>query len=340
MAERTWEHHWEIGDEAGADAFVELGPSDAVAMLDSVGLVAVGEPEPLPSDENRVFRVDLSDGPIVLKIFRYSRSSAAVLTEQLEFVDRLAAAGISVARARHLPDGGWLGEWEGQLFALFEWWDEVGDSPVDDTGADFRALGADVARMHLLGADVRLEHQLPYTPETWGRASLEHLLGNEIVHALYRSAFSAKAEEVLRRSAAEWPPEPPVPIHSDLGRWNVLWPPRSAPVMIDFEDLGVGTAWQDLYLLPHSFVNNRVCDADTADRIGVALREGYTSVRAIPEGDAALSALIEAMRGLYIDCWISARRHDRHFGVRRLTFHTKSYWEARVARLDRYLSIR
>ncbi|MEZ5165236.1 MAG: hypothetical protein R2695_01640 [Acidimicrobiales bacterium] len=60
----------------------------------------------------------------------------------------------------------------------------------------------------------------------------------------------------------------------------------------------------------------------------------------MPSGDAELTGLLEAMRSLHIDCWIAARRHDRHFGVHRLDFHTARYWAGRAERLDRYLAMR
>jgi Ser/Thr protein kinase RdoA (MazF antagonist) len=314
-----------------AEAFCELGPADASEMLASVGLMVVSEPAALHSQENRLFRVDIDGTVRALKVFRYGRVSDAALTYQLEMVEALATDDVSVEVAVRLPDGSLLGRWEKQQFALFEWWTGSGTVPHDRSGADFSSLGAAIARLHEYAAN-----QAPtakhYTPWTWGRASLDYLLAHDIVHAAVRQRFAQTAEAVLARATEVWPDEPLVPIHSDLGAWNVLWPNAGPPTIIDFEDLGVGVAWQDLYLLPHSLSN----DAVAAGEIEADMHAGYRSVRALPKGGRRLSGLIEAMRGLYIDCWIAARRHDRHFGVRRLTSHTRQYWIERVERLERY----
>ncbi|MFT5201231.1 MAG: Ser/Thr protein kinase RdoA (MazF antagonist) [Candidatus Aldehydirespiratoraceae bacterium] len=338
---RSWATHWDAGDPARADAFIEFGPVEVTAALRSVGFEPTTVPEQLRSDENRVFRVEFADGPVAVKVFRYARLTPEALDEQLEMLDRLQAAGVGVAAGLRLPGGERLGIFEGQLFACFEWYgDEAEEGPTHEDAADFFGLGIDIARMHEVGVTHPPERQLTYTPQTWGRAALDSLISAEAIHPQYREPFVARAEETLERAAACWPSTTPQFIHSDLGEWNVVWRPDGSAVLIDFEDLGLGVPWQDIYLLPHSLANNGVCDGATAERMGERLRAGYTSVRPLPEGSAELGALIEGIRGLYIDAWIAARRYDRHFSLRRMSFHTKAYWAARLERLERYLSIR
>ena len=330
-----WETHWDRGEPGLADAFSELGGADGTSMLASVGLTVVSEPTAVSGQENRILRATTDGGSVfALKAFRYGRLSDAALTEQLELVASLCAAGVPVAAPVRLPHGSLLGRWEGQQFALFEWHEEAGAHPRDRRDADFTALGAGIARVHLCHAD-QLRHAKRYTPSTWGRASLDYLLAHNVVHTAVRADFARTAEMVLLRASEAWPAEPLVPIHSDLAVWNILWPSAGAPAMIDFEDLGLGVAWHDLYLLPHSLG----ADEGTTRRIEADLHAGYSAVRPLPEGGPRLSGLLEAMRGLYIDCWIAARRHDRHFGVRRLTFHTKRHWLERTARLERYAGL-
>lgn len=342
--ERSWDGHWNLGEPELAEAFIEFASADAVAIADSCGLELVAAPEPLRSDENRVFRLDVADGPVALKVYRHGRAPDRAIEEQLEFVDALASSGASVARGRRLADGSFLGRVAGQQFSLFEWWGDGDDCDLSDAdaraGIDFERLGVGLARLHSLSVDRPLEHQQSYLPQTWGRAALDYLLANDVVHREHRDAFTLAAQGLLDRAEAVWPDEPLVAIHADLGHWNVVWPREGPPRMIDFEDLGLGLAWHDLSLLPHSFVNSELCGAAEAALIGDRLRSGYASVRPLPAGDAELGALIEGMRGLYIDCWIAARRQDRHFSLRRLSFHTKRYWESRVARIERYRSIR
>lgn len=337
---RSWEGCWDQADDAGTQVFVELGPAEGQAILNSIDMESTAEPVPLNSSENRVFRVVLTDGPAVLKIYRYGGAPIEARRQQLDFVDGLADQGIRVARPRRLPGVGWVGDWQGQLFAIFEWCDGD-DLPAPDLAeAGYHSLGADIARIHGNGSVGLLEHQLPYTPDTWGRECREFLLRNDVVYPSLRSPFEQKSAEVLRRAGIEWPDDSLVPIHSDLGFYNVLWPERGGVVMIDFDDLGIGSPFQDLVVMPQTTASDRLGDAAAAESIATALREGYRTVRALPDTDESHAMFLEALRGFYLDAWAWSRRYDRHFRPLRLDGHTKAHWARRVAHLDRCLEVR
>ncbi|MEM7142060.1 MAG: phosphotransferase [Actinomycetota bacterium] len=329
-----WTTRWDDADADLAEAFVEFDTHDARDALESVGFVVQSEPAPLKSNENRVFRVETDEGRAAMKVFRHGRSTREALEEQARFVARLDAAGVPVNVALPLPGGGFVAEHEGQAFSLFSWTDDL-DVPRDERSADWFAIGSAIATMHEVGAAMGLRHQPEYTPSTWGRGNLEYLRRTGVVHAAVREEFFAAATELLADADERWPAMPLIPVHGDLGYWNIAFASPRATFM-DFEDLGSGLALQDVGLVAHGLVNNGLCGAETAARIDDAVRSGYASVRPDDIGDRRLFGMIEAMRGIFIDAWIAARRYDRHFSLRRLEFHTQRYWRSRVERIARY----
>lgn len=337
---RSWEGHWERGDPTCADAFNELGPADACAMLASVGITPTHEPEVLRRDENRIFWAEVDGSFIVLKVFRYGRNTADALEEEAATIDRLAALGLPVVGAQRLPSGGFVGELDQQLFSVFDWIDGERSRAVDLSSVDFTAVGATIAELHSAATEQPLDHRLTYTPNTWGDAALRFLLDNNLVHAGVREAFEAAARSFLDEAAAHWPDHPLVPVHTDLDQSNLIWSNGDVPSIIDFEEMGYGSPVHDTYRLPYSFYQRGLCTKDAAAAIRNHIETGYRTVAPLPDHTEALGNYIEGMRGISNDCFYASRRHDRHYGGGRLTAHTRLHWQGRLERLERYRGTR
>ena len=92
---------------------------------------------------------------------------------------------------------------------------------------------------------------------------MDYLFQHDVVHKAVRTEFFERGEKLLKSAAESWPNDPLVPVHADFGRWNVRWAGPEVPVVIDFDDLGLGIAWQDICLFPHSLVSQGVCSRES-----------------------------------------------------------------------------
>ncbi len=86
-----------IGPGAAAHPFESLTPDLVLDALDSVGLRGDGRLTALSSYENRVYQVQLEDGPpVVAKFYRPGRWTDAQIQEEHDFAAELMAAEIPV----------------------------------------------------------------------------------------------------------------------------------------------------------------------------------------------------------------------------------------------------
>ncbi len=111
-----------------------------------------------------------------------------------------------------------------------------------------KQLGRTIARMHLIGERKDEKHRLKLSVEIFGRNNLNYLVENKIIHEsfmdFYRQAalaiFDALEPLLLRHKQLR--------IHGDLHRGNILWG-RTGFTLVDFDDMVVGPAVQDLWLV-------------------------------------------------------------------------------------------
>jgi Ser/Thr protein kinase RdoA (MazF antagonist) len=91
-----------------------------------------------------------------------------------------------------------------------------------------------------------------------------------------------------------WKGRSPQLLHGDLTAANVIEAPGAGPVPIDFQDLVIGFAEQDISFTFASFARR-----DDRDAMKQAFRDGYSEIRSWPDvSDAVMRGLIVA-RGLH-----------------------------------------
>ncbi|MCA9543390.1 MAG: phosphotransferase, partial [Myxococcales bacterium] len=103
---------------------------------------------------------------------------------------------------------------------------------------------------------------------------------------------------------------------------NLLWTPEG-PVFLDFDDMLVGPAAQDVWMLAPSF------DAEGARQRQVLL-EGYTDQRDFDPAWLGLVEPLRALRFIHYSTWIARRFDDPTFRRTFGHFGTVRYWQREV----------
>lgn len=322
----------------GGGAFDGLSPQLVIATVEQVyGLSLDGTMVPYPSYVNRVYGLRTEDGEeYVAKFYRPGRWSVEALEEEHEFVLECAEADLPVVAPVADPEGftlatvGWEGGDEEFAMALYPKKGGRGfDAERDD---DWYRLGALAGRVHQVGARKDAPSRLVCTPDGSTAGFLAELRDSSLVHPDCAGEFFDLAEWGLELIRPLFEGRRLQRIHGDFHRGNVLDRGADGLLLIDFDDMMMGPAVQDLWLL-------------LPDRIDEVRRElthiiaGYEDFADFEYDQFSLVEPLRFMRMLYYLSWNATQRQDHSFRKTYPDWGGRAFWMKEVEDLRTQLSI-
>lgn len=264
--------------------------------------------------ENRVFRVDLPDGPAALRFHRKGYRSANELRSELQWMAMLARNDIPVPAPIIAQDGTHLLTHSGTVMDMLTWLDGAPLSAAPPSEQTYFNLGALTARMQIR-ADAwnppsdftRPTWDLVGDAPTWGRFWENPALTLQQRRLLEQ--FRAHATKAL---ADLQTPDIGL-IHADLVPDNVLLHAEQLQP-IDFDDGGYGHRLFDLATI--TFRSRRT---DPTGALARATISGYASQRST---DLSALPLFEALRACTYVGWNITRMTEEGGNTRNARFIT------------------
>ncbi len=307
------------------DLFLSLTPEKVLAAVEASGLRCNPVCYPLNSFENRVYEVELEDrSRIIAKFYRPGRWSRDQLLEEHQFLEDLYSDEIPVCPTEPFPDGSSLKQIDDIYYCLFA--RRGGRAPDELTDAQSERLGMLVARIHNTGARRAANHRVHINADTYVRDNLQYLQDHKILPRHLEGRYIKAAELIASIADARMKGVEVHRVHGDLHMGNLLLREDVFHVL-DFDDMVVGPAVQDLWLI----IPGR--DA-WARRQREAFLEGYTRFR---DFDRRTLNLIEPLRGLRVihyATWLARRWHDPIFPRTWPHFDSPDYWEDETRDLE------
>lgn len=300
------------------------------AALDAVeaayGLSLDGRVMTYPSYINRVygFRTDEGD-EYVAKFYRSGRWSWEAILEEHTFVLQCAAAEIPVVAPLADLEGESLTEVEisqGSEEALFPFalYPKRGGRSFDaETDEAWYRLGSIVGRVHAVGRGEEAHHRPICLPREWTSPFVEELLFQELVHPDLAAEFRELTEEIVTLAAPRFKGLPMQRIHGDCHRGNLLDRPGEGLLMIDFDDMMVGPAVQDIWLLLPGY-------ASDCRRELTMLLDGYEEFLSFPRESLDLIEPLRFMRMVHFLSWQARQREDHWFRREFPDWGSKQFW--------------
>ncbi|HET7839360.1 MAG TPA: serine/threonine protein kinase [Rectinemataceae bacterium] len=293
-----------------------------------------------PSYINRVYGLRLEPGrdevqgrELIAKFYRPGRWTRAAILDEHRFLMDCAEAEIPVASPMRLPDGGTLGEAlveddEGAehpfSFALFP---KKGGRNFDAEGdEDWLRLGSLIGRFHRVGSSRRARHRSVCTPVDLSLPFVEELLEAGLVHPEFSAEFSELCRRTLARIAPLFEGVSLGRIHGDCHRGNILDRRDEGLLVIDFDDMMVGPAVQDLWLLLPDH-------AESCRRQLGLIVEGYEDFMEFDRRELALIEPLRFMRMVYFLAWRSRQREDLWFRESFPDWGGKDFWRLEIGDL-------
>lgn len=308
-----------------------LSPEIAASAVEAAyGLDLDGSVQVYPSYVNRVYGLRDSDGGgWVVKFYRPGRWTREAILEEHEFLADCAAAELPVVLPVEDPEGSTLSEIGleapdgGELgFSLALFPKSGGRNFEPETEEDWLRLGSLVGRLHVAGGKRRSLHRLSLDAGL-GRAYLSELLSAGLIHPEYREEFEELASKGLAIAEARLAGLPLQRVHGDLHRGNILDRPGRGLVLVDFDDMVLGPAVQDLWLL---LPGRR----DECGRELGLLSEGYEEFAFLDPASYGAIESLRLLRMLYFLCWRARQRHDYWFKREFPDWGGRAFWISEV----------
>ncbi|MBP7829160.1 MAG: serine/threonine protein kinase [Kiritimatiellae bacterium] len=308
--------------------FSHLTPEAVInAVEDTLGAACSNLCRPLNSYINRVYEVGLDAGGFVIaKFYRPGRWDRVALQDELDFLAELAAEEVPVVPPLPGRDGSLLHELAHTDFALFP---KRGGRPLDEPDANtWTQLGRLLARMHAVGARRLPKNRIRLHPEHSTRQHLDFILRSGTIPAGTARAYGQVVTELIDLVAPEFEGVETHRIHGDCHRQNILHRPGEGFHLLDFDDMAVGPAVQDLWML--------LPDRVRAARFELeSLLEGYETFLPFPRGTLRLVEPLRAMRFIHYTAWCARQKADGGFARLSPGWGSQEFWRQEIADLER-----
>ena len=285
-----------------------------------------GLTSPLPSYINRVYELQSADGErFIAKFYRPGRWTRAAVQDEHDFVLDCADDEIPVVAPRKLAGGGTVGEYEGILYAVYP--KRSGREMDLQTDEGWRRLGSLVGRIHAAGARRDAAERLRMHPEATTLPEIALLLEQCGMRPHQAGRFRDVTDRIIDIALREFEGVDLQRIHGDCHRANILERPGEGLMVIDFDDMVVGPAVQDIWLLLPGAANS-------SRREIQLILEGYEQFAEFDDRQLRLIEILRAMRIIYFLAWCSMQQADFRFQSNFPEWGSEMFWQREISDIE------
>ncbi len=316
----------EDGTVTTEESFGQLTPEWVLGLVEEgLGVRCNNLFRPLNSYINRVFEVETVDRHrLVIKLYRPGRWSGEAIAEEHRFLGELAAAEIPVVAPLPLLSGTTLGRRDHLHYALFP---KCGGRSVDEfTEEQWLQLGRLLGRVHQVGAMAGADRRVTMLPQRATREQLRYLADSPVVPKDLQGVLQKTVLAIIDEITPLFAGAECIRIHGDCHFSNLIHRPGESLFLIDFDDMAMGPAVQDMWMLLPG-------DLDAAGYELELLLEGYETFRPFPRRSLRLVEPLRAMRFVHYMAWCAHQVAGD--GLTRAVegFGSREYWQREIADL-------
>jgi Ser/Thr protein kinase RdoA (MazF antagonist) len=306
------------------DNFLQILPEVIFNAGEKLGGRCTGRFYALNALENRVYDIEMEEGPhVIVKFYRPGRWSRATIQAEHDFLQALEESEIPVVCPLTDDKGQSIFEISGVMFTIFP--KVPGRLEAELTTEQLTRLGRFMARLHNVGATVKAAPRLRLDPQTYGRDPLKFLKEGKFVPLELASRFETIVTQICDAIAPRFEKVAYVLLHGDCHSGNILWN-RDDPYFIDFDDMLYAPPVQDIWMLTGA-------DDDYGKEQRRILLEAYEQIRTFDMTTMQLIEPLRALRMIHFSAWIARRWEDSAFKLAFPDFGTEHYWQEQIEAL-------
>lgn len=300
-------------------SFHELTPDIILPCVEEhCGVSLESVMTPYNSYINRVYGLQDEDGRrYIVKFYRPRRWSAEGIAEEHRFLLQCAQADIPVIPPLILQGATTLGQLRGVRFAVFPL--RAGRTFDITSDLDWIRLGAIVGRIHQVGKTEPAQHRTICSPSATTKKYCRELTAKGLIPPDCIDDFLAVCEQTLALITPLFEGVENRRIHGDCHRGNILDRLEQGLIVLDFDDMMMGPAVQDLWLLLPGHL------ADCRSEMDLLL-EGYTRIIEFDPDSLRLIEPLRFMRIIYFLTWSAMQAEDHNFAKNFSEWGSKAFW--------------
>lgn len=306
--------------------FATLSPDSVIDVVEEV-LHERGNNicRPLNSYINRVYEVGLASGEFVIaKFYRPGRWSLQALQDEVDFLLELTEAEVPVVPPVASAEGSALHQLGDIPFSVFP---KKGGRPLEEPARDvWPQMGRLIGRMHQVGAHRMPQDRIHLHPAESTEEHLDYILDCERMVPEHADEFEDVCGSIIDLISPLFDDVEAIRIHADLHGGNILHRPGDGYHILDFDDLSVGPAVQDLWLILPDRLPNARYELD-------ALLSGYELFHEFSNETLRLIEPLRAMRYIHYTAWCARQIADGGFSRLAPDWGTATFWRREIADL-------
>ena len=306
------------------DNFLQILPEVIFDAAETLGGRCTGRFYALHALENRVYDIEMEEGPhVIIKFYRPGRWNRATIQAEHDFLKALDQSEIPVVCPLANQEGQSIFEINQVMFALFP--KRPGRLEPELSKEQLTRLGRFLARLHNVGATFKGAPRLRLDPQTYGRDPVKFLMEGNFIPLELASRFASIANQICDGVTPHFAEVSYILLHGDCHSGNILWN-RDDPYFIDFDDMLYAPPVQDIWMLTGS-------DDEYGREQKRILIEAYEQLRAFDRTTIQLIEPLRALRMIHFSAWIARRWEDSAFKASFPDFGTEHYWQEQIETL-------
>ncbi|MCK5834665.1 MAG: serine/threonine protein kinase, partial [Lentisphaeria bacterium] len=252
------------------------------------------------------------------------------ICDEHDFVFDCVESEIPVVAPLMLTGGGSIGEVDGIYFAIYPKKSGRQFELIEDE--DWLKVGRLLGRLHQVGSQADADFRISISPMESTRTDLKYLEDHAIILPEFRQEISKVIEQIIECSIPLFEGVEFIRVHGDAHHSNFIDRLNGEVLIIDFDDMVMGPAIQDFWLLLGEHIEN--CRSQFNLMV-----EGYEEFRAFDYAELKLVESLRAMRMIYFTAWCAMQRDDLVFQKRFPNWGNRNFWEKELDDLHRQLAL-
>jgi Ser/Thr protein kinase RdoA (MazF antagonist) len=303
------------------DNFLQILPEVIFDAAEKLGGRCTGRFYALNALENRVYDIEMEEGPhVIIKFYRPGRWSRAAIQAEHDFLKALEESEVPVVCPLTDNKGQSIFEINGVMFTLFP--KRPGRLEAELTKEQLTRLGRFLARLHNVGATIKAAPRLRLDPQTYGRDPLSFLKDGNFVPLELASRFETIVTQICDAVTPRFQEVQYILLHGDCHSGNILWN-RDDPYFIDFDDMLFAPPVQDIWMLTGA-------DDEYGKEQRRIVLEAYEQIRTFDMTTVQLIEPLRALRMIHFSAWVARRWEDSAFKLAFPDFGTEHYWQEQI----------